>query len=274
MISAAVFVCAHVAGRFYPAELAVTVLDVGQGDAAVLNKNGAAFIIDGGGKPGADVLVPYLDYLGVKRTACVFISHFDEDHFVGLKEVIAQKRAKAVFYPPAGRNDTSYSEFVTLCGNNGIPLEALSAGDALTFGSGEIVTVSCLHPETDYAPRDLNEASLVLKVAFGGASFLFTGDIGAEAERILASNGRDVKTDILKLAHHGSKYSSSDIFLEAASPIMAVCGVGKNNTYGHPSAETLERLEKHDVSFYNTAENGAVIINTDGKRYRVRTMLE
>ena len=269
--SAAVFLTLFAASRFYPFKFTAAILDVGQGDAAVLMKNNAAFIIDGGGRPGSDVLTPYLDYSAVRRAEAAFVSHFDADHMNGIKDLVINKRVKAVFYSPQNERDASFAAFASLCEAYGVDLIPFSAGDSAAIGRG--ISVSCLHPAPDYDPYDLNDASLVLRVAYKDSSFLFTGDIGAAAESVLV-NGGEIGADILKLAHHGSKYSSSEIFLERADPLVAVCGAGRNNPYGHPAAETLERLENYGISLYNTADRGAVVITTGGDGYRIRTMLE
>ena len=273
-VCAAAFAVAFAAGRFYPYAFTATVLDVGQGDAAVLNKNGRAFIVDGGGKPGADVLIPYLNYSGIKKADAAFVSHFDADHLTGLIGLVDKHRVKEVFYPPQGHSDPSYAGFASLCESRGIPLTPIYAGDVVASRGGRGYEVLCLHPAYGYGPYDMNDASLVLKAVCDGASFLFTGDVGTAAEYALVNGGVDIAADILKLAHHGSRFSTSELFLEYAKPLAAVCGAGRNNPYGHPSADTLARLEKYGVSFYNTADYGAVVVSAAGGGYRIRTQLK
>jgi len=271
-VASAIFIIVAAARRYYPAGVTYACLDVGQGDASVLHKNNRAVVIDGGGQPGSAVLIPYFDYMALKKADAVFVSHFDTDHTAGVLELIEKKRAKTVFVTRPYAEDSSYADFMAACEKSGVNPVLISAGDAVTIDKDLIIY--CLHPGAGYDPNGSNDASLVLKAVYKNHTFLFTGDVGFSAERALIDSGADISADILKLAHHGSKNSTSEAFLVQSNPLAAICGSGRRNSYGHPAAETLERLEKFGVSFYNTADNGAIFVMAKNNGYTIRTMLD
>ena len=257
--------------------LRVTMLDVGQGDGTVCELKGETIIIDGGGNQnalgqntGARYLIPYLRHRGISRVGSVFVSHCDADHAMGVLELLSAFKVDSL-YLGDGASGGLYNELVAEAQKRGVRVVAVSAGDEFAV-KGALVSI--LSPEAG-AGADTNEDSVVMKLSYGLTDFLFTGDISARTEAALIRlYPNELECDVLKLAHHGSKYSSSAAFLDAVSPQAAFAGAGRNNTYGHPAAETLSRLDERGIMFFTTAENGAVIFTANGSDITIRTMIK
>ena len=280
-LSAAMF-CAVFENALFRKENSVTFLDVGQGDAAVISTyDGKMYLIDGGGVYGREfgenvgkkIVLPYLESLGASKLEGVFLSHPDSDHMTGLLEVLETIPTDGLYL-----SDFSFEETEELLllkekvENFHVPLYTIKMSDM-----SEEKDFVCLYPIEDVAFRDGddNHGSMVLKYTYGGTEVLFTGDISAEDERFLLEQGEDVSADILKVSHHGSKYSSDAAFLQAVSPKAAVISCGAKNLYGHPHADTLKRLEETTGEIYRTDTDGAVLVTLkqDGT-FEIETMTE
>lgn len=257
--------CAVFENALFRRETTVAFLDVGQGDAAVISTyDGKTYLIDGGGvygkeigeNVGRNVVLPYLESLGVSRLEGVFLSHPDSDHMTGILEVLEEIPTKALYlshYPFSETEDTLLLK--EMVEKNHVPLYTVKAGD-------ESDGFRCLYPfeGVTFRDGDDNHGSMVLQYVYGGTELLFTGDISAADERFLLEQEADVSADILKVAHHGSKYSSDADFLETVSPRAAVISCGAGNLYGHPHGETLERLQIAEAEIYRTDTEGAVLV--------------
>lgn len=272
--------CAVFENALFRRENTVVFLDVGQGDAAVISAyDGKTYLIDGGGvygkemgkNVGRNVVLPYLESLGVSRLDGVFLSHPDSDHMTGLLEVLEEIPTKGLYlsdYPFSETEDTLLLK--EMVEKNQVPLYTVKAGD----GSDGF---RCLYPleGVTFRDGDDNHGSMVLKYGYNGTEILFTGDISAADERFLLEQEADVSADILKVAHHGSKYSSDADFLETVSPKAAVISCGTGNLYGHPHGETLERLQAAEAELYRTDTEGAILVKLkrDGT-FAIETMTE
>ena len=278
------------AWRFRP-ELQVTFLDVGQGDCIFLQtEDGTSYLTDGGSssvsKVGKYRMMPFLKYQGASQVKAVFVSHADSDHCNGIAELLEQAelegiRVEYLVLPDLADECRSegYEELVELARQNGIAVQYLHEGQQ--FQDGEL-QFRCLHPSKGYRAEDLNETSMVLLVTYRGFSMLLTGDVQGAGEEHLtqelkawkkpgATEHAETELTILKVAHHGSKNSTTEEFLKAANPKLAIISCGEGNRYGHPHEETLERLEKADVSWFCTKDYGAITVTVDGKsRVKVR----
>lgn len=276
--------------RFRP-ELQVTFLDVGQGDCIFLQtEDGTSYLTDGGSSSVSRVgkyrMIPFLKYQGSSRVKAVFVSHADSDHCNGIAELLEQAELEGITVENLVLPDLAdecrnegYEELVDLAGQNGITVQFLHEGQQ--FQDGELL-FQCLHPSKGYRAEDLNETSMVLLVTYKEFSLLLTGDVQGAGEEHLTQELQDRKepgvTDhaeteltILKVAHHGSKNSTSEEFLKAANPTLAIISCGEGNRYGHPHEETLERLEKADVPWFCTKDYGAITVTVDGEsRLKVR----
>jgi competence protein ComEC len=229
-------------------------LDVGQGDSEMIGVKGTSFLIDGGPDRSAiyslDKILPSIRrYIDV-----VFLTHPNADHLNGIREILKSYDVGVFIYAEAQINDPTLKEFLESAAERSVPMIGLAAGDRVRYVGSEITVLS---PETNRkTPKDINDLSLVLllKTDFGRA--LFTGDIGSETEQNLIKE-YNVAAEVLKVGHHGSKYSSSRAFLEAVRPLAVVIEVGKN-AYGHPSIEVLKRIEAVGAKTYRTDETGAI----------------
>ncbi len=283
--------------------LTVAVLDVGQGDAILVRgPTGRTMLVDGGGeldlawravRSGGDVtngsgswrprrdigarrVVPALRRLGVRRLNVVMLSHAHEDHVGGLPAVLENFTVDLVLDPGVPHPSPSYARLLDLVRKRRVPYALARRGQRVDLGGGAIVEV--LHPAEDGQgdppdPDDLvNARSIVARVRFGRVSILLTGDIEAETETHLLRSGMEIQSTVLKVAHHGSRSSTTPAFLDAVRPAVALVSVGASNLFGHPHPRTLRALEERGIRVYRTDQDGAVILRTDGRTLRVETM--
>ena len=236
-------------------------VDVGQGDCLHIKAGGKNLLIDGGGSfnynVGKSTLKPYLLKNGVTKIDMAIATHLHTDHYQGLKELSQTYRIKKLGVYEANSVNENHlkKEFKT------DEILYLAAGDVINMGRN--VSVEVLSPDrgNPLDEKDENKNSLVLRVNVKGSSVLMTGDIDEKGEKTLIAD-TDIKADILKIAHHGSRYSSCEKFIAVAAPKIAVIQVGKN-TYGHPSEEVIKRLEDHKITVLRNDEQGAVGIRVN-----------
>lgn len=265
------------------AELSIYFLSVGQGDAALLQfKNGQTILIDTGtDKEGMAVIPAALQALNIRMIDLVIVSHFDQDHVGALASLIEEDLLRSVISPPAttrlGRafeEERAYQKSLeSLAEEKGISWQYLQAGDRLQFSEKQFI--DCIYPASN-DPKGGNDSSLVLHLQSGLLDLLFTGDLEAKGEQYLLQTNALMDVDVLKLAHHGSKTSSSPAFLDAIDGELALISVGKN-TYGHPFPAVLQSLEERDYHIFRTDLDGAFVIESrkDGwqaYRYRERNL--
>ncbi len=259
-----------------PTALTITMLDVGQGDCLVLQKNSSAVVVDGGStdvsKVGQYRIVPYLKYQGIRHISSLVITHPDADHKNGLAELLTMVSAREVsisidhiLVPAWMEENEDWLDVRETAEALGISIVYAGAGEEYTFGGGTLQVVS---PGKSEVPSDNNEGSLVFRLVLEKFSMLFTGDLGEEGEsRILEAA---IRSDVLKVGHHGSAYSSSAAFLERVQPKIALLSYGEGNSYGHPAKEAVERLDAVGAQRYATAESGAIEILPEEGSFRIR----
>lgn len=258
-------------------------LDVGQGDGILLRSGRGAMLIDGGStsekKLGEYRLEPCLKSCGVSVIEYAFVSHGDLDHISGIRyllESCEEIEIRNLLLPCQGREDDALLSLAELARARGTKVSLIEAGDSFYM---EGIGVTCLYPGISDLPADKNEESEVLKVDYGNCHILFTGDMSGEGELQLLSAlsenpGVLSEIQILKTAHHGSRFSSGETFLDALGVKWAVISYAEGNSYGHPHKEVLERLGDRSVKIYGTAERGAITMKTDGKRVRWKAFLD
>lgn len=264
--------------------LAITIIDVGQGDGIhIRSDSGKHYLIDGGSSSKLEVstysLMPYLKSQGASRLAAVFVTHGDEDHCNGVKELMEEANIGGVkidclFLPDIDKKsrDESYHELINIAVDNNITVKYMRRGQYIQDGD---MKISCIHPSLNYDTDSSNESSLVLSLSYKEFRGLFTGDIEGrgehEMEQYIKKNPELAQEiSVLKVAHHGSKYSTNMELLELLKPKIALISCGERNRYGHPHPETLERLSEIESTIYATKDVGAIQIYTDGRRVTVR----
>jgi competence protein ComEC len=240
-------------------DLKVIFLDVGQGDAILIERGSQQILIDGG--PSGQVL---LDKLGKyipfwdRNIELVMESHPDADHITGLVDVLKNYSVGAVMQTSATSDSQVYRKLQELIQTKNINIVTGERGEKINLGAETQLEVLGPSPETPTNAQDTNAASIVTKLSFGDNSFLFTGDLPSEQEAALISAGLNLNSRVLKVGHHGSKYSSSPAFLGAVHPTDAVISVGKNNRYGHPAPEIMDRLKSNNINIFRTDELGDI----------------
>jgi competence protein ComEC len=263
---------------FHPGQLELTCIDVGQGDSLLLiSPEGQTLLTDGGGSPafdprirprldiGEDVVSPYLWRRGFSRLDAVAVSHLHEDHAGGMLRIIQNFRPSELWVGAVAPSRI-WSELQAACRRYGVRIVRMRRGDSRPFGSAKIRVLS---PAPAYQPAEAprNNDSLVLLLTHGRHRFLLTGDVEEAIEADLAAITPEV--DVLKVAHHGSRTSTTTAFLGAARPLFSIISVGADNPYGLPSVDTIERLRQAGSRIERTDEQGLVTIRTDGTRLSV-----
>lgn len=247
--------------------LQVVFLDVGQGDSILIQKGTRQILIDGGpsGKVEMAKLGKYLPYFD-RQIEIVIATHPDKDHIAGLVEAGRNYKIGKVLTTAAEKDTQVFKEWREVLDYNKV--ETLEAWRGTEIEFGEKAKMKIIHPSEKVDPSvgEANDKSIVARLDYGENSFLFTGDIESGAEKEIleslpAGGGgeENIDVDVLKVAHHGSKYSSSEAFLEATSPREAVISVGKNNSYGHPAEVVLNALKSRNIEILRTDEIGDII---------------
>jgi competence protein ComEC len=246
--------------------LQVSFLNVGQGDAILIQKGTQQILVDGGPSPQAIGLelgkkMPFWD----RTIDLIVLTHPEADHLTGLVEVLKRYKVGQVLYPDLGYESPLYNEWLGLIEARGIKCTMAQAGQRLDFGSE--VTIEVLNPQTPPL-TDMNDNSVVLRLTMGRMSFLLTADIMQMAEFELITRRANLTSTVLKVAHHGSDTSTSVEFLAVADPRIAVISAGKNNTFGLPNQVVVDRLERKlgVENVYRTDEHGRIEFITDGER--------
>lgn len=254
------------AGAMEPDKVNLLFLSVGQGDACLIAfPTGERIMIDTGPFEARDKLVDQLHALGVDRLDAVFVTHGHGDHTGNLLTLVRRFDVPRVYF---GGSEGDYGDLLQKVRRRGVQCAPLLEGDVIAYGEAVLTVLSPLH---NRAYDDLNGASAVLRLTYGDNAALFMADATMQTEEYLlfAYHRSDLVADVLKVGHHGSASSSSLRFLKVVSPALAVISVGRNNEYGHPSAEVLLRLGLTGARILRTDEAPAVQITLDGREVRV-----
>lgn len=253
-------------------QLAVTILDVGQGDAILIQAPGGRRVLIDGGPAGERLMEALGGELpaGARRIDLVVLTHGQDDHVSGLVTALERFDVGAVLAGPLPGSSAAYQAWRDALAQRRLPLRLALAGDRVDLGGGARLEV--LAPgarPVRGAGDDQNDNSVVLRLVYGEVSFLLTGDLGAAGEAALLARGGDLRATVLKVAHHGSDSSTTPSFLAAVRPRLAVVSVGGGNGYGHPSPSTELALRLAGVAELRTDANGRVRLTTDGRELRV-----
>jgi len=248
----------------------VDFIDVGQGDSILISTADSKHILIDAGPESADTtIISFLQGHSVTVVDALVITHPDADHIGGADEVLATFTVLSVYHPGFVKDTVAYNNFIAAANAEGCPIYTdaqVDPGDYLQLSSSVTFQVIAI----DANAPDANSASIVIKMSYGTVDFLFEGDAPSAVEAQMMSNlALNLDVEILKVGHHGSSSSTSDAFLTATSPAVAVICVGAGNSYGHPTAQTLGRLSDHGTTVYRTDLDGAVVISTNGTTWSV-----
>lgn len=247
--------------------LRVHFIDVGQADAILVQSpEGETLLIDGGNGADGELVANYLKEQGIKKLSAIVATHPHEDHIGGLPAVLQAIGAKVLYMPDATSTTKTFERFLDAAQSRADKVVQAKTDLKMTIGSA---TATFLSPDAGQHFDELNDYSAVLQLKFGSTTMLFTGDAEKPVEQILMKRAVNLKSDLLKVGHHGGSTSSSEEFLKAVAPNLAVLMVGKDNDYGHPHRETMQRLEKTSARILRTDRDGTIVVNSDGKTLTV-----
>jgi len=243
------------------ANLKVHFIDVGQGDCILIEDGTSAMLIDAGNPENGPDIVSYIKKLGINRLDFVIATHPHADHIGGMADVINAFDIGKLIMPKVEHTTRTFENLLLTIRNKGLKITAPVPGTEYRLGN---TSFTILAPNSS-SYKNLNDYSVVVRLTYGSTSFLFTGDAEQTSEKEILAKGYNIKSDVLKVGHHGSKTSTTTRFLDAVSPRYAVMCVGANNQYGHPAPETLSKLAERGIKVYRTDEAGTIIATSDGK---------
>lgn len=245
-------------------DLKVHYIDVGQGDSIFIEfPTGETALIDGGPRSSGQKVLNYLDKQNVKRIDYLIAIHPHEDQIGGLIDVVNNYEIGKIYIPNVEHTTKTFEDFLLAIQNKGKKITAAKAGNMIIDKKG--LSVKILAPEDNFTYDNLNDYSVVIKLNYKNISFLFTGDAESLSESTMMSKGYDLKADVLKVGHHGSKTSTTDEFLSKVAPKYAVISCGLNNSYGHPHTEIINKLRARGIQIYRTDLDGTSVAISDGK---------
>ena len=246
--------------------LTVTWLDVGQGDAAVIQCDSQSMLIDGGKPEKSSYIYAWLQQHGLSYLDVIVATHVDADHIGGLSGALNYASVGTAYCPETTGTTETFQSFVKYLAQRGKQITVPTAGETFALGGAQIQILGPLH-----RAEDSNDNSIVLKVSFGATSFLFTGDAERAEEQDLLNSGVNLQSTVLKVGHHGSDTSTSYPFLRAVAPQYAVISVGAGNSYGHPTEAVLSRLRDAGVTTFRTDMQGEITAVSDGQTINFST---
>lgn len=237
--------------------LNVYFIDVGQADSILLENKGHYMLIDAGNNEDGPKLVNYFNEQDIKEFDYVVGTHAHEDHIGGMDDIIKNFKIDNFYMPDAITTTKTFEDVLDALEETNVIFQTPKVNQTFNLQDTTITTLSVTADE-----KNLNDTSIVLKVKHGTNTFLFMGDASTKIEKNLLN--KDIKSDVLKVGHHGSRYSTSLEFLKKVSPEYAVISVGENNTYKHPHEEILKRLEEQNIQIYRTDKQGTILAKSNG----------
>jgi competence protein ComEC len=243
-------------------------IDVGQGDATLLEGEGFAILIDAGRHTGNEV-VPYLRSAGIEELDLLIGTHPHADHIGQFPQVLAALPVKEVWLSGDPHTTLTFERALDAMAASDSGYHEPRAGETYTIGPVQIEVVN---------PAELtghfHEGSISVRIIYGNVRFIFTGDAEVPTERAMIDWGHDLEAQVLQLGHHGSRTSTSAVFLEAVQPEVAIYSAGEGNSYGHPHQEVIDRLAGLNIPVYGTDIHGTIVVSTDGAAYQFLTERE
>lgn len=249
------------------ADLTIHFLDVGQGDAAIIQCDGEAMMIDGGPSAASSFVYSYLrNTLKLTLLDYMIATHPHEDHIGGLAGALNAVPVDLILSPITNGDTPPFQALKKYADLQGTPIVVPYEGDQFRLGDAMVYVLHCW-PDA----WSINDMSIVVRIVYGDTSFMFTGDAEYMSEYMMIDSGMDLKSDVLKVGHHGSSSSSTAEFLQAVSPEYAVISCGKDNDYKHPRPEPLETLKGMQIELFRTDMQGTIICHSDGQSITFET---
>ncbi len=240
--------------------------DVGQADSILIKQANSTVLIDAGNNKDGDNLVNYIkDELNINHFDVVIGTHPHEDHIGGLDNIISEFDIDKIYLPDAITTSKTFEDVIEAIENKEYKITIPKIGEKFSLNK---MNFEILYTGTD--ENDLNKSSIVLKINYYNTNYLFMGDLPSSIEKELLE--KNISSEVIKIGHHGSKYSSSLEFLKKVNPTYAIISVGKNNNYNHPSKETLEKLNNLNIKTYRTDEVGTIKLTSDGNSINIETI--
>lgn len=236
-------------------------IDVGQGDSALVQTNNKNLLIDAGPPDSSESLIKYLKNLGIKNIDFVVATHPHADHIGGIQSILKEFNVSYFCAPKVAENTDIFKNMIKALKEKNISINILSNSHPIDLGENTKVEI---YSPSNNEYDNINNYSSLLRISYGETSFLFTGDAEAEIEMEVLKLNKDLKSDVLKVGHHGSITSTTDSFLKEVSPNIAIISSGLDNSYGHPSSQILKKLSDNKSKIFRTDEDGTIILTSDG----------
>ncbi|WP_246939416.1 lamin tail domain-containing protein [Bacillus pinisoli] len=258
------------ANWFHFPHLEAHFINVGQGDSIlVVLPNGKKMLIDGGPRESGPKIVDYLRKHLIKELDLVVSTHPDADHIGGLLDVLQYVKVNKVLDSGKLHTTDTYREYLQLIRSHQIPIEIAKEGQSIDLDKKVKIQIM----NSNNADQENNEASIVLKMTLGKIDYLLAADAEEKSELEMVSSYH-IDSEIIKIGHHGSITSSTEEFLQSVEPEVAILSFGKENPYGHPHKEVIERLKDNDIKMFSTADYESVIVKTNGRSYKVFSKIQ
>lgn len=246
-------------------DLVVQFIDVGEADCTLISNNGHNMLIDAGNNRDGKLLVNYFKSIGINKFDYLITTHSHEDHIGGMDNIIKSFDIDKFYIPNVSVDNTTYKEVIKSLNNKNINKETPSEDSIIELGNSKLKVLSIRDDKIE-----LNNDSIVLKLYYGNISLLFMGDAPSDIEHSILN--KDLKSNVLRVGHHGSRYSSSAYFLYKVHPEYSIISVGNNNDYGHPHKVTLDKLNRINSKIYRTDLDGTIIMTSDGNNISFKTI--
>ena len=246
-------------------------IDVGQGSSVfIVGADGKTMLYDAGGEDTSSgrIVVDYIKALGYDQIDVAVFTHPHADHINGAVTVFEELEVNSVYYPKVTHTTKTFEKFVEAVNKAGLKFKTAKAGVEIPFGETEAILVAPISNEYE----NLNDYSATVKLTWKDTSVLLTGDVEKTSEKEMIHSNQDLNIDLLLVPHHGSNSSTTDAFLDKTTPTYAVISSGKDNSYGHPHKEVIERLNERNIETYNTAEAGTIIATLNGEKIDFTTI--
>ena len=255
----------------YKNKMIVHYIDVGQGDCILIQVNNKNLLIDSGPSSNRKDLLNYLEKLNIKKFDYIIATHPHEDHIGNMDTIIKRYDIGSFYSPKVITSSTTFENMISALVDKNLKINVLKKG-VKGIDLGKNTEIEVFSPLENISSDNLNDYSPIIKITFFNNSFLFTGDAEISTEDTVLSQNNNLNCDILKVGHHGSSTSTSTDFLISTNPSVAIISVGKNNSYGHPTSETLSLLNSYNIRTIRTDINGTVIAISDGKNINISTV--